>query len=225
MELELNELTMDILLNINEEDVMFITNPGRMGDEDGSTFIVKNGDNLIAYRAENWMYNTKDCKVTLEDMFSQFPKWKEAWDNASDENYSDKYKYIYMGFGNGLCVDKSIYDIFDKCLEIKVLKRAKDEEVDLEKDPGYKYSLIYNSWIDAVILTANELGYTFSNDSKSISLDEYKNKVRECLIKNNNLSEKAADEYMKEYEDDFQDYLNDGMTPAAVATGILMNYL
>ena len=31
-----NKITKDDFLNINEDDVMFVTNPGRMGDEDAS---------------------------------------------------------------------------------------------------------------------------------------------------------------------------------------------
>ena len=36
---------------LNEEDIMFITNPGRMGDEDGTTFIVKHDNKLAKERA------------------------------------------------------------------------------------------------------------------------------------------------------------------------------
>ena len=31
----------NIVSTLKEENLMFITNPGRMGDEDGSTFIIK----------------------------------------------------------------------------------------------------------------------------------------------------------------------------------------
>ena len=39
-----NKINKPNFLKLNEADVMFITNPGRMGDEDGSTFIIKNKD-------------------------------------------------------------------------------------------------------------------------------------------------------------------------------------
>ena len=41
MRFKSNKISKKDFLYINEEDVMFITNPGRMGDEDGSTFIIK----------------------------------------------------------------------------------------------------------------------------------------------------------------------------------------
>ena len=39
--IEYNHITKDEFKKIDEKNVMFITNPGRMGDEDGSYFIVK----------------------------------------------------------------------------------------------------------------------------------------------------------------------------------------
>ena len=38
---EIIKISSDDFFKINEDDLMFITNPGRMGDEDGSTFVVK----------------------------------------------------------------------------------------------------------------------------------------------------------------------------------------
>lgn len=61
------------------------------GDEDGSTFIMK------------------EDFITIDEMFEQFPKWKEAWQNCNNEEYDGKYIYVYMGFGKGIFVDKSIY--------------------------------------------------------------------------------------------------------------------
>ena len=60
-------------------------------------------------------------------MSSHFPKWREAWKNAAKEDYDGKYKFVYMGFGNGLCIDKRIYEEFNKFLELVV-----------SKDPRYK---------------------------------------------------------------------------------------
>lgn len=41
--------------DIKEEDVMFITNPGRIGDVDGSTFIIKKENDYISYRIDDWI--------------------------------------------------------------------------------------------------------------------------------------------------------------------------
>jgi hypothetical protein len=59
-EFKINEISKKDFLNLNEDNLMFITNPGRMGDEDGTTFIIKNGKELIVYRIDGWMYPDKD---------------------------------------------------------------------------------------------------------------------------------------------------------------------
>ena len=63
--LDQRKISKEDFLKINEDNVMFITNPGRMGDEDGSTFIVKEGNELITYRIDGWLYpnNNKDRKI------------------------------------------------------------------------------------------------------------------------------------------------------------------
>jgi len=45
-----NEISKTDFLKLNEDNLMFITNPGRMGDEDGTTFIIKNGNVVTIYR-------------------------------------------------------------------------------------------------------------------------------------------------------------------------------
>lgn len=98
---------------------MFITNPGRMGDEDGCTFIIKKDNTFIGYRVEHWMYDIEECTVNESDVTKVFPKWRETWSKGN----SEKYKYYYMGFGNGLCVDKSIVNIFENYLESCINER------------------------------------------------------------------------------------------------------
>lgn len=147
--LKINKMSKDDFLKINEDDVMFITNPGRMGDEDGSTFIVKQGKNYKAYRLSEWMHRSKDFNesehISLDDALKQFPKWSEAWKNSNNENYKGKYKYLYMGFGNGLSVDNSIYDEFKTYLDEKVEEYIKDKE---DKE-SLKYAAIFNVWEEA----------------------------------------------------------------------------
>ena len=45
-----------------------------------------------------------------------------------------------MGFGNGLCVDKSIYSKYEPYLKEEV-KRIKEEENKLKEDPSMYYSV------------------------------------------------------------------------------------
>lgn len=146
-------ITKEELNKLNEDNLMFITNPGRMGDEDGSTFIMREGNCLKAYRVSNWMYSTEKCEVTLEDMQKVFPHWIEAWNNFANENYDGKFKHIYMGFGNGLSVNKDIYNIFEKYLEEEISKKIKEEGKSTND-----YILRYNLWQLAAVKTANELG-------------------------------------------------------------------
>ena len=142
----LNTISKKDFLKINEDDVMFITNPGRMGDEDGSTFIIKDGNNYMIYRLDGWMYPSKQKDIiTLEDTKKQFPKWYEAWHNSNNENYHGKYQYIYMGYGNGLCVDNRIYDDFKPFLDQKVNEYLSDKK---DKE-SLKYAAIMHTWIDA----------------------------------------------------------------------------
>ena len=49
MKFNINKISKDDFYKINEEDVMFITNPGRMGDEDGSTFIIRQNNEFKIY--------------------------------------------------------------------------------------------------------------------------------------------------------------------------------
>ncbi len=136
-------------MKLNEDDVMFISNPGRQGDEDGTTFLIKNGNKCIPYRVGGWMYGPKDGEdyISLDDAFKVFPEWQNAWYNESIDENGDtrKYKYIYMGFGNGLCVDKRIYDEFEPYLKEACKKYDKG---DLPEDHP---AVIYNSWKTAII--------------------------------------------------------------------------
>lgn len=147
--LKTNKISKQEFLKINEKDIMFITNPGRMGDEDGSTFIVKQDNKYKIYRIDGWMYRSidynKDEYISLEDTKKQFPKWYEAWKNNNNKNYHGKYKYLYMGFGNGLSIDNSIYNEYKPYLDEKVKKylETKDNKEDL------KYAAIYNVWEEA----------------------------------------------------------------------------
>lgn len=141
--LENKKISRDEFFCLEEKDLMFITNPGRMGDEDGLTFIIKNGNNYISYRIDGLMYGdrNKDNYISLDDIFKQFPKWKEAWHNCNNKDYDGKYIYIYMGFGNGLCVDKTIYQKYDVYL-LDEVNKIKDKNKE-EKEKPYMY---YSSW-------------------------------------------------------------------------------
>ena len=142
-----NKISKPDLFKINEEDVMFITNPGRMGDVDGSTLVVKKDNNFTIYRVDGLMYpsrnENKEDIITFDDLTNHFSKWYESWNHSKDNNYKGKYKYIYMGFGNGLSVDNSIYSEFEPYLNKLVEKELEKYQDDKE---SYRYSAIYTNW-------------------------------------------------------------------------------
>ena len=154
-ELKENKISKEDFLKINEDDVMFITNPGRMGDEDGSTFIIKENNKYKKYRLSEWMYRRKDFNekehISLDDTIKQFPKWYETWKNSDNKNYKGKYKYLYMGFGNGLSIDNSIYNEYKPYLDKKIEEYLEDKE---DKE-SLKYAAIYNVWEEAFLNMIN----------------------------------------------------------------------
>ncbi len=60
-----------------------------------------------------------------------------------------------MGFGNGLCVDNSIYSEYKPYLDTLV-KKYLDEH---NNDDSLKYAAVCNLWENAFINMANEKGY------------------------------------------------------------------
>lgn len=155
MDFKINKIAKDDFFKINEEDVMFITNPGRMGDEDGSTFIIKKNKEFIIYRLDGWMYRSRDFNekeyISLEDTRKQFPIWAEAWENG-DKETNPKYTYLYMGFGNGLAIDNSIYNEFKPYLDKSVNKYLENKE---DKE-SVQYAAIFDTWEKAFIDMVND---------------------------------------------------------------------
>ena len=147
--LKYNNISKEEFLKLNEEDIMFITNPGRMGDEDGITFVVNEEKYYKIYRIDGWMYPKKDIKekdrISLQDALKQFPKWLDAWKNGNEAQ--EKYTYLYMGFGNGLSIDNSIYSEFEPYLN-KLVENYLSNHKNKEE---LKYAAIYSVWENALI--------------------------------------------------------------------------
>lgn len=125
-----NTITKEEFLKLNEDNLMFITNPGRMWDEDGISFVMKENNTFILYRVDGWMYDERtEDSILLKDAIKVFPKWNKIWENCNNENYQGKYQYIYMGFGNGLSVDKRIYEKYKPYLEKYLTSERKPIEI------------------------------------------------------------------------------------------------
>ena len=150
------KLTKEDFLKLNEDDILFITNPGRMGDEDGSTFIVRNGNEFTIYRVDGWMYPNEDTTISLDDALKQFPMWHDAWENGDNT----KYKHLYMGFGNGISIDHSIVREYEPYLN-ELVERYLGESKE-EKD-SLQYAAIYNSWEEAFLNMLNDKKWILKN--------------------------------------------------------------
>ena len=157
----INKISRTEFLKLNEDNVMFITNPGRMGDEDGSTFIIKNNNEFRIYRVDGWMYpnknEKKEYKISMEETAKQFPKWYKTWENSDKKDYKGKYIYLYMGFGNGLSIDKSIYNIFKNYLN-ELVKEYLENKKGEDKE-SYKYAAVFDVWEKAFINMINDKNY------------------------------------------------------------------
>lgn len=103
--IELHEISLDELRKLKEEDVLFITSPGRMGDEAGSTFLVKSGDGFVAYRVD---WAVENPKISREELDSVFPLWHH---HGGSETYS-VYVMFFSGMGHKLFVKRDIYNDF-----------------------------------------------------------------------------------------------------------------
>ena len=56
------------------------------------------------------------------------------------------------------------------------------------------------------------------------SMEKYKKKVKKFLMEKNNYTEKRADKLIKLYEDDFEEFYNNGWEPSVAATAMRMGY-
>ncbi len=144
---KVHKISKSKLVKLNEDNLMFITNPGRMGDEDGLTFIIKENEEFIIYRVDGLMYQRGD--IILNDIKKQFPKWAHTWKHFKEKEHNGKYKYLYMGFGNGLCIDSSIYNEFKEYLDM-YLKDITEED---------RYGIIFNNWEMAFMNMVEDKGY------------------------------------------------------------------
>ena len=137
------EITRDEFFKLNEDDLMFITCPGRMGDEDGTSFVIKKDGEYLCYRINGWMYGPKDRKdyISVEEAFEVFPEWQKTWHEEDENKKNDgKYIYIYMGFGNALCVDKRMFDRYEPFL-MEEIDNIKEETKSKEIEPRFYYGV------------------------------------------------------------------------------------
>ena len=205
--LEPKKISKEDFFKLKEDDLMFITNPGRMGDEDGTTFIIKKDSNYICYRISGWMYGSKDKQdyISYSEVLEQFPKWKECLKHFDiddlEKDISDKYRYVYMGYGNGLCVDKNIFNAFYPYL---VDERKKELLTIPEKDRKdiSEYVLNYNSWEPAFIRTIKgEPKFYMHLDYTKILIIYESGKVQLNKINSGKITKKDYNDYKKIIKD------------------------
>ncbi len=133
-------ITKEEVMKLNEEDLMFITIPGRMGDIYGSTLVIRKDNKYIFYRIDNLFKN-------LDIIDKVFPIWSKSLKDFKKKYESDRYNYIYMGMGNGLCINKEIYYKFIPYL----IKNAhKSNLYHGEKNLEYQSAINYEMWEKAL---------------------------------------------------------------------------
>ena len=153
-----SEITKEEFEKLDEKDVMFITNPGRMGDEDGSNFIIKIGNIFYPYRVSGWMYPPINTEITLDEFSKKFPLWRDMWNKSSENSNNEKYTYVYMGFGNGLSIDNSIYEEFKPYL-LEEVKKIKESRGDTGDNPSFNYP----AWQSAFVRMCQDKNYEINS--------------------------------------------------------------
>ena len=59
-------------------------------------------------------------------------------EKSSENNNNEKYTYVYMGFGNGLSIDNSIYEEFKPYL-LEEVNKVKESHGDTGDNPSFNY--------------------------------------------------------------------------------------
>ena len=149
---KMNEISRDEFLKIREQDILFITHPGRMGDEDGSTFIINTTNGYKVYRISGWYFGdrTNPNFISYSEMADRFPNWISSI-RTPEEKADSLYRYVYMGFGNSLCIKKDLYESFMKHLELAIDKYAEDRNIDSSEKEERRYAIIFSVWGEAVV--------------------------------------------------------------------------
>ena len=132
------KLTIDDYEKLKEDELLLITYPGRMGDIKGCSFVIKKNNNIIFYRIDD-LYEFKG------NIYEKFPKWNEALKNYSENKESKKYEIIYMGMGNLLAVDKSVFR------EFETLIKERTSEIKENYEDKLKFGIAcYSFWKETV---------------------------------------------------------------------------
>ena len=119
-DIKLHKISAKGLRGLKEEDVLFITAPGRMGDETGSTFIIKVEEGFVAYRVD---WAIENPKISAQDVGLVFPQWYKY------DKKNSRYIRISIGLGNWIYVKKDIIEDY-----IPLLRDAIHDEFGYDED-------------------------------------------------------------------------------------------
>lgn len=86
----------------------------------------------------------------------KFPDWSSSIGTV-EENEDSLYRYVYMGFGNGLSIKKDLYEPFMKHLAFAVDRYAENRNIDRSEKEKNKYAIIFNVWDEAVVNIAADI--------------------------------------------------------------------
>ena len=87
-----NKILKPDFLKLEEESIMFITNPGRMGDEDGITFVVKNDKKLLKCfdKTSNKIINKNAFVEIRQEDYSKIEKFLSEYDDLRKNDFDIK---------------------------------------------------------------------------------------------------------------------------------------
>ncbi len=147
-----NKISRDEFFRLKERDLLFITNPGRMADVSGSTLIVHIPEGYKVYRIDGWYFENRSRheQISYSEMMEAFPIWRSMI-KSIDQKDNLLYKYINMGFGNGLCVKKDIHALFMQYLQPAIDQYAEVNHIDPEEKIRRRAMIIFSVWDKAVI--------------------------------------------------------------------------
>lgn len=126
------KITKEEIKKLQEKDLMFINIPGRMGDI-SCTLVINDNEKYVFYKIDN-MYKYMDILCEI------FPIWNNDVMNYEKGLNTSKYKFLDMGMGNYLCIDKEIYDKYITYLL----------ELSQKNDLNYQPSINYKIWKKAI---------------------------------------------------------------------------
>ena len=128
---KIERMTRPNFLRLDENNIMFIRGLGRMADNDMIFFIVKENDDFKCYKIDGLTHDNGVGKydyISRDDIDYKLPYWKATQNMTLPIitlgevycNTTSKYVCIFLGFGDTICINNSIYEKYEKYLKKEI---------------------------------------------------------------------------------------------------------